>query len=77
MSWLAKVRRYTPGTRKPESVLSKHESKEDAQRVADDWNIGYQTDTAYVEEYDPEKVKGFSLPRSTIEDLVAEIRRQR
>lgn len=48
-TWLAKLRRYGGG----ESILSRHNTHLAAQEVVHDWNTRYQTDSAYVEKYDP------------------------
>jgi hypothetical protein len=49
--WLAKVRHYDGG----DSVLMSRPTKEQAQAIVDTYNEEYQTDSAYVEEFDPEK----------------------
>lgn len=68
-SFLTKVRRYSAPTTvrqqaeavrvlgRPESVLASYHTKEEAQEHADRWNRDYQTDTAFVEPYDPDKLE--------------------
>jgi hypothetical protein len=51
MKYLAKVRRYGGG----ETVIAWCVGREYAEAKADEWNTNYQTDTAYVEPYDPLK----------------------
>lgn len=53
--WVLKVRRYGGG----ESVICTFSSKVDAQAMANERNQTYQTDTYYVEKFDPELRKGF------------------
>lgn len=48
---LVKVRRYDGS----ESVLRRHSDPELAQMQADAYNEAFQTDTCYVEDYDPAK----------------------
>lgn len=48
---LVKVRRYDGS----ESVLRRHSDPELAQLQADAYNQAFQTDTCYVEDYDPAK----------------------
>lgn len=57
-SFLTKVKRYSASHhRTAESVLASYHTKEEAQRHADRWNRDYQTDTAFVEPFDPEKLE--------------------
>lgn len=53
--WLVKVKRYGGG----ESVIARFSYKPEAQDLADAYNKKYQTDTYYVEKFDPELRKGF------------------
>lgn len=55
--YLTKVRRYSPSNGlQTESVLSFYDTEEEAQRHADRWNRDYQTDTAYAEPFDADKL---------------------
>lgn len=66
-SFLTKVKRYTAPAHlavlaenslgPAESVLASYHTKEEAQAHADRWNHNYQTDTAFVEPFDPEKLE--------------------
>lgn len=57
-SFLTKVKRYSaPNNLAAESVLATYHTKEEAQAHADRWNHNYQTDTAFVEPFDPEKLE--------------------
>lgn len=60
-SFLTKVKRYSApnlhGMLTAESVLASYHTKEEAQAHADRWNHNYQTDTAFVEPFDPEKLE--------------------
>lgn len=53
--WLVKVKRYGGG----ESIIAREELEWQAEDLAGAYNRKYQTDTYYVEKYDPEKAKGF------------------
>jgi hypothetical protein len=59
-SFLTKVKRYSAsnvtGLLQAESVLASYHTVEEAQAHADRWNHNYQTDTAFVEPFDPEKL---------------------
>ena len=71
MSWLAKVRRYTPkdmGT--AESVLSKHATKLEAEEAVATWNMMYQTDTAYVEKWEAEKMYWPTVSDEEFKDIL-------
>lgn len=49
--WLVKIRRYGGAL----SVIATRATREEAQAIADGWNTRYQTDVAYVEEFDIDK----------------------
>ena len=57
-AWLVKIRRYDGS----ESVIISHNLKELAECDRDRWNANYQSDQFYIEEYDPAKMTGWSLP---------------
>lgn len=50
-SWVVKRRQYTGG----ESIVAIKTSKEEAQARADEYNLQYQTDNYFIEEYSTEK----------------------
>lgn len=60
--YMVKVRRYAPeGAAQAESVIGWRVPLCDAKALVTDWNTQYQTDTAYYEEFDAEKLEGWSL----------------
>lgn len=56
-SFLAKVKHYRGG----DSVISRWDSRQEAQDVVDSFNEMYQTDNYYVEVYNPQKASGFGV----------------
>ena len=60
--YVVKVRRYAPaGVGEGESVIGWRVPLGDAKQIVSDWNTQYQTDTAFYEEYDAQKLEGWSL----------------
>jgi hypothetical protein len=56
--WLVKVQRYSrDGTDGGESVIGSWDDKVMADAIALQWNTNYQTDTAWVEEFDRDKLQ--------------------
>lgn len=62
--WLMKVRHYSGA----ESVMSSHSTETLAQQEADAWNQRYQTDTAYAEKFEQDKLDWPSL--DAFEDII-------
>jgi hypothetical protein len=67
--WLMKVRHYSGA----ESVMSSHTTEAMAQEAADEWNTTYQTDNAYVEKFEREKLVWPSL--DAFEDIIDKLRK--
>jgi hypothetical protein len=67
--WLLKVRRYAPPGMGGESIVASFHDQGDANREAADRNSQYQTDTYFVEKFDPAKLTGWvHKPLSELSD---------
>lgn len=58
--YMVKVKRYTGG----ESVIGFRVPLSVAREMVSDWNTQYQCDAAFYEEFDRDKLTGWSLTRA-------------
>ncbi len=69
--WLLKIRRYgRDGMEGGESIVGSFHNQGDAVREAADRNAQYQTNTYFVEKFDPAKLTPWTVTsKLTIDDL--------